>query len=245
MNSRQLIIIIAGISMLAFSAAAGCAAKPQAGPVAEPPAQTQAPSLTISTLTADRQVPALGKTQITCEASDANSDNLTYRWTATGGALDGSGASVSWTAPQKSGDYLVTVVVSNVAGGTAKKDIIINVPQKPNNPPVITALRFTRPSHQPITVKPNMTDEEKKKLPELVIRRFETADLSCLASDPDNDKLDYIWQATGGKLIGTGANMQWIAAGEAGTYTITVEVSDNNGGTASFSIVVSVHCCSG
>ena len=90
-----------------------------------------------------------------------------------------------------------------------------------------------------------MTADEKKKLPELVIRKYETAGLYCLASDADGDKLDYVWQATGGKLVGTGADMQWIAAGEPGEYTITVEVSDNKGGVTSFSIQVSVHCCSG
>ncbi len=59
-------------------------------------------------------------------------------------------------------------------------------------------------------------------MPELIIKRYETADISCVASDPDNDKLDYVWMATGGKLIGNGANVQWIAAGEPGDYTRSV-----------------------
>ncbi|MCX6002312.1 MAG: hypothetical protein NTY79_07260 [Chloroflexi bacterium] len=67
----------------------------------------------------------------------------------------------------------------------------------------------------------------------------------CLATDPDNDQLTYIWKATGGKIIGNGPNIQWIAAGDPGTYTITCEVADGNGGTAAFTITISVHCCSG
>ena len=90
-----------------------------------------------------------------------------------------------------------------------------------------------------------MTDAEKKKLPELVAIKYDVVELSCMASDADKDKLDYVWQATGGKLVGSGANMQWIAAGEPGIYTISVEVSDDKGASATFQITISVHCCSG
>lgn len=246
MNSRKLFgyFAVCAVTVL-LAAGVACNGKPASQPIAEPPAEVRAAAPVISALTGSRQVSALGKTQVTCQATDADSDNLTYRWGATGGSIEGTGPVITWTAPEKAGDYMIVVTVNDDTGNTAKKDIIINVPQKPNKAPVISALRFTRPSHQPITIKPDMTEEEKRKLPELVIRKYETADLSCMAGDPDNDKLDYIWQATGGKLIGTGANMQWIAAGEPGKYTINVEVSDNNGGVDSFSIVVNVHCCSG
>ena len=68
--------------------------------------------------------------------------------------------------------------------------------------------------------------------------------MSCLATDPDNDQLTYTWKATAGKLIGNGPNIQWLAPVQ-GTYTITCEVSDGNGGTDSFTITINVHCCSG
>jgi hypothetical protein len=247
MNSSRISVIgiICLVLLSLFITLPGCAAKQQEPMPVQPEPQVQAARPVISALKGDRQVPALGKTQLFCQASASGGDNLTYHWSATGGSLEGAGSTIFWTAPDKAGDYTITVAVNDNTGASARKDIIINVPQKPNNPPVISALRFTRPSHQPITVKLNMTDEEKRKLPELVIRKYEVADLLCIASDPDNDKLDYVWQATGGKLVGTGANIQWIAAGEPGTYTITAEVSDNNGGSTSFSIVVSVHCCSG
>jgi len=247
MNSQRIPIIsvVCLLSLSLIAASSGCTAKQQTPPSVQPQPQVEVTQPVISDLKADRQVPALGKTQVICTATEAGADNLTYNWGATGGTLAGAGSTISWTAPQKSGDYMITVVVSDGKGGAAKKSVIVSVPEKPNNPPVITAIRFTRPSHQPIIVKPNMTDAEKSKLPELVIRKYETADISCLASDPDNDKLDYIWQATGGKLIGTGANMQWIAAGEPGIYTISVEVEDDSGASATFQITVNVHCCSG
>jgi len=216
-------------------------------PVQPPPDQQPEnfPPVIIDLKADPAQAQPLGKTQVICQARDVNSDNLTYRWTATGGSIDGSGPAVTWTAPEKGGDYILTVVVSDGKGGAIKKDLTVNVPEKPNNPPAITAIKFTRPGRSPITVKTNPTDEEKKKTPELIIRKYETADISCLASDPDNENLDYKWLASGGKLIGEGASIQWIAAGEAGQYTIVVEVSDGKGGKTSFSILVSVHCCSG
>ena len=133
------------------------------------------------------------------------------------------------------------VVVSDSKGGSTTGNVIINVPEKPNNPPVITALKFARQGHLPITIK--LSDVQQNKIPELIIKRFETADISCLASDPDNDELDYAWMTTGGKLIGNGASVQWIAAGEPGNYTISVVVSDSKGASVTFSIPVTVKCC--
>jgi len=244
-SSKSTLIGIACLLAISVAIGSSCAKKPAEPAPVQPEVQVETPKPIISSLTAAGQVPALGSTQVVCTANEADTDNLTYNWGATGGTISGAGSAVTWTAPEKTGDYLITVVVSDGKGGAAKKDVIINVPEKPNNPPVIQAVKFTRPQHQPVIVKTNMTDAEKAKLPDLVIRKYETADISCMASDPDNDKLTYIWQATGGKLIGNGANMQWIAAGEPGIYTISVEVSDDKGAEATFQITVNVHCCSG
>ncbi|MCX6007353.1 MAG: hypothetical protein NTZ34_08890 [Chloroflexi bacterium] len=247
MISRKISIIgfACFFSLLLIIATPGCASKQETPPPVQVKVEAEVIQPEISNLTADHQVAALGNTQVICTATEAGTDNLTYNWGATGGTITGAGSTITWTAPEKSGDYMITVVVSDGTGGAAKKNVIINVPEKPNNPPVIEAIRFTRPKRMPITIKPNMTDAEKKKLPELVAIKYDVVELSCMASDADKDQLDYVWQATGGKLVGTGANMQWIAAGEPGTYTISVEVSDDKGGSDVFLITVSVHCCSG
>jgi hypothetical protein len=245
LKSKRLSRLIIFIAVAVLAALAACSAGPTTPSPSQPAPEAAPVQPVISSLTADHQVPLLGKTPVACEASEAGSDNLTYNWTATGGSITGAGPKVEWTAPDKAGDYMITVAVSDATGGSAQKNIVVNVPAKPNNPPVISAVKFTRPDHSPITVKTQMTDAEKAKLPELVIRKYETAEISCLASDADNDKLDYVWQATGGKIVGSGAGVQWIAAGEPGKYTVSVEVSDNNGGVATFQIPISVHCCSG
>ncbi len=55
-----------------------------------------------------------------------------------------------------------------------------------------------------------------------------TAQLECIATDPDEDELSYTWSADSGALSGFGGNVAWTAPEELGTYTITVEVSDGD-----------------
>ena len=238
-------LFMAAVCITTILICAGCAAQKSPAPLEPPPEPLNNPPV-ISSLTADQQlVQPFGKIMLKCQASDPESDNLSYQWTTSGGFVEGSSDTASWTAPNNPGSYKVTVIVSDGKGGSATGDAFISVPVKPNNAPAISAIKFTRPGRMAITVKTSPTDEEKKKTPELVIRKYETGDVVCLATDPDNDQLTYVWKATGGKIIGNGPNIQWLAAGDPGTYTITCEVADGNGGAASFTITISVHCCSG
>jgi hypothetical protein len=222
---------------------AGCAAQKSTAPLEPTPAPVNNPPV-ISSLTADQQlVQPFGKVTLKCQASDPESDNLSYQWTASGGTLEGSTDSASWTAPGNPGSYKVTVVVSDEKGGSATGDAFINVPEKPNNAPVISAMKFNRPGRMPITVKTNPTEKEVKDTPDLGIIKYETADVACLATDPDKDELTYTWRTSGGKIKGNGPNIQWIVAGDTGVFTITCDVSDGKGGTDSFTLSVTVKCC--
>ena len=42
--------------------------------------------------------------QISCTAVDPDEDELSYTWTADGGTISGSGATVYWIAPEATGD---------------------------------------------------------------------------------------------------------------------------------------------
>jgi hypothetical protein len=66
------------------------------------------------------------------------------------------------------------------------------------------------------------------------------ATISCEASDPDGDALNYTWEYTGGTLQGTGSTVTWIAPSVANTYTVKVTVSDGNGGAANSSVAIVV-----
>jgi outer membrane protein OmpA-like peptidoglycan-associated protein len=61
------------------------------------------------------------------------------------------------------------------------------------------------------------------------------------ASDPDNDPLTYSYTATGGTVDGSGPDARWNPGNAApGGYTITAQVNDGKGGTASCATDVKV-----
>lgn len=50
------------------------------------------------------------------------------------------------------------------------------------------------------------------------------------ASDPENDVLTYNYTVSGGRIVGTGANVQWdLSSAQTGTYTIVTGVDDGCG----------------
>ena len=57
-----------------------------------------------------------------------------------------------------------------------------------------------------------------------------TVSVSTSASDPENDVLTYNYTVSGGRIVGTGANVQWdLSNAQVGTYTITTAVDDGCG----------------
>jgi len=237
-------VFVCALGLIITAALSGCGGQANPQPVQAPPEPANN-SPVITALQADLQeVQPLGKTNFTCSASDPDGDALAYRWTASAGTIDGSEAGVTWTAPKDPGSYKVTVAVSDGKGGAATKDAVVTVPEKPNNPPVISAIKFTPEGRGTITVKPNPTDKEKEKYPPVEVK-YKTSVVECVAGDADNDNLSYSWKATGGKIIGSGPKIEWLAAGDAGSYIITCDVSDGRGGTNSLTISVTVKCCGG
>ncbi|MBA2379998.1 MAG: hypothetical protein H0V76_10550 [Blastocatellia bacterium] len=57
-----------------------------------------------------------------------------------------------------------------------------------------------------------------------------TIDVATTAVDPENDPLVYNYTVSGGRIVGSGANVQWDLTGVSpGTYTITAGVDDGCG----------------
>jgi hypothetical protein len=163
----------------------------------------------------ERIIPS-GSCQIACNASDRDGDGLSYNWSASGGEINGEGATVTWTAPNSAGSYNVTVTVTDVHGGKATSQITIIV--RTNLPPTITSL----------------TADADWTLPS------GSLNVACDASDLDGDELSYEWTASGGDISGTGAVVSWIAAEEVGIYDITVVVKDGHGREDARSVILSV-----
>ncbi|MBI1927472.1 PKD domain-containing protein [Candidatus Poribacteria bacterium] len=66
-----------------------------------------------------------------------------------------------------------------------------------------------------------------------VLSADQTATITVSTADPDFDVLQFTWKAADGELRGEGASVVWVPPEKAGTYTITLLVSDGNGGTVS------------
>jgi len=58
--------------------------------------------------------------------------------------------------------------------------------------------------------------------------------LICACSDPDGNPLTYSWTAEKGIIKGEGQRVSWVPPEELGEYEITVEVSNDKGGEATF-----------
>lgn len=82
--------------------------------------------------------------------------------------------------------------------------------QKKNNPPVVASVMINPAS----------------------VNAGATTNIAVTATDLDNDPLTYAYQVNGGAVNGTGPSVQWIAPSTAGAYSVTVTVSDGQGGTA-------------
>jgi hypothetical protein len=157
-----------------------------------------------------------GSLQVVCTASDPDGDELGYIWWASGGEINGGGATVTWTAPASEGSLNVTVKVIDGHGGEVMDYVAITV--RVNNAPTIASLTagadWTTPSG--------------------------SVQVTCTASDPDGDELSYEWTATAGNISGTGAVVNWTAPQAVGEYDITVVVGDGHGSSATKTLPVSV-----
>lgn len=81
----------------------------------------------IKSLTSKDAVVVYGKsTALTCEAFDADADDLTYVWTAAEGTITGEGATVEWASPDVCGQFVpITVTVLDGRGGEADAQITL------------------------------------------------------------------------------------------------------------------------
>jgi hypothetical protein len=157
-----------------------------------------------------------GSCQIVCNATDSDGDQLSYNWLASGGEINGEGATVTWTAPHSEGSYNVTVTVTDGRGGEVMDYVIIEV--RANRPPTITSLVADAVWTTPLG----------------------SLQVTCTASDRDGDKLSYEWIATGGNITGTGPEVVWTAPQDVGRYDITVVVTDGHGSSDTKKLCTSV-----
>lgn len=191
--------------------------------------ENQSPSITSlspqGTASSPIKLSTGAKQHLVVAATDPDKkDVLTFSWSADKGQVAGTGTDIEFTAPSSACNAVVTVTVSDGHKHSATAKCYFSVgnaqdPTETNDPPEITGLTATPDS----------------------IETGATSNLSAIATDPDGDHLTYSWQANGGTVQSSNGNTAvWLAPATAGSYTITVYVSDGHNTAVSKNVSVGV-----
>ncbi|MFW5867194.1 MAG: Ig-like domain-containing protein [Armatimonadota bacterium] len=129
-NTAAILSFVAIAALLVFS---GCGGGGGDGNGTTPPPGNEPPQ--IQSVTAPDTAFPGSEVSIEADATDPDGDSLTYAWTASDGSIDGSGASVIWTAPVDSGDVDITVTVTDGNQGQAEETVTITVEDVGPPPP--------------------------------------------------------------------------------------------------------------
>jgi outer membrane protein OmpA-like peptidoglycan-associated protein/opacity protein-like surface antigen len=170
----------------------------------------------------DKEIVFLGSGDVVAvhvRAANADSNPVNYTWSATAGAVDGTGPDARWNSADRGlGVYMISAHVDNGRNGAADCSVNIRVQPRPNRPPVMScsADRSTVTVGQPVMI-------------------------TAIASDPDDDKLTFAWRSNGGRIEGDGASIKFHTTGLApGSYSINGRVDDGRGGAADCAVNVDV-----
>jgi len=173
----------------------------------------------IKALAADSTIILFGQTlKIYCTATDRDSDELNYDWTINSQAVTCDSAVLVWTAPAVEDIFNIVCRVSDGIAPAVMDSLQITVIAAINHEPIINSLLATARR----------------------IDKGDTTRITCSASDPDGDILEFSWTATFGELIGSDSVVSWVAPDTVGYYYVKCHVSDNRGGFANDSIGIMV-----
>jgi hypothetical protein len=187
-------------------------------------------SPTITSLVADADwITPLASIHVTCTASDADDDELTYEWSTSGGNITGTGPEVTWTAPEDIGIYQVIAVVTDSHGGEDTELIYLSAAT--GTPPIIEDLAITA-EHQYL----------KKTSFGYRVGKTKEYDIECITSNTGTE-LVYEWSCTGGQISGEGSMITWTAPDVVGEVTVTAVVTDVADNIVSKSIILDVVSC--
>ncbi len=145
-------------------------------------------------------------TSVFATATDPDGGTITYKWTTTKGTITGNGKTVSLKAPNTEGLSTIQVIATDTKGNNDTASIDITV--------------VTR-----INAAPSISNIQKSAT---YTATNGSIQLTCLATDPNNDPLTYTWTANGGTFSNTTTRATtWTAPNTEGVYTINVKATDN------------------
>ncbi len=179
------------------------------------------------------------ESSLICAMEGSEENGLTYVWSAEKGSIEGEGKTVSWTAPDTLGDYSVTVKVISNRG----EEVTYNKKFKVTDDPY-----HNKTADKTIYLNLSLTSSDTVSV-QSRLRSYTTAEIQCVVEGTDPADLTYTWASPSGRLLGDGitegksSRAGWIAPGQAGSYTVSVVVTDKEGRQTKGEVVIEVLCC--
>ena len=185
----------------------------------------------IAEMSADLDWVSTGKpVYFSCATTDADGDEVSHEWEASGGEFFGTGTGVVWLAPEEEGEYWITVWARDAYGGEAKRTMPMRVAYF--EPPHLG--RFRVKGSNPDLLAP-AGDAWK-------IMKGNTCTIKCVVTEGDGP-FTYEWSSSRGTLTSEGELATWHAPQERSAVDIVVHVTDVHGATATGSILIYVETC--
>jgi hypothetical protein len=146
-------------------------------------------------------------TNVYATVEDTDSGQISYEWSAGNGAFSGSGTTVMFLAPATLGNTEIRLIASDPEGNRDTAFLQISIVAEINDAPQILDIQKSVGYLAP----------------------GETLQLTCLATDANNDPLSYTWSGTGGSFSGSGNTVDWTAPASEGIFEVTVKATDDQG----------------
>ena len=189
-----------------------------------------------SLITTSLQVAPQKSIDLQVNANDNDSDDsISYTWTAQSGSFDKTTtASTTWTAPQTTGSYRLTITVSDNHGAIVVVSLDIRVASQELASADVQASFNTWPRVLSMFAEPGR------------VNRGESISLSVDATDLDGDSLQYEWKAEGQGCSGRFHNAKsayptWASPANLPKDTqcfLKVAVQDGKGGKSYGTLIV-------
>lgn len=171
-----------------------------------------------------------GSTYVSCTATDADGDQITYEWSATAGEVFGQGSAIVWLAPVEPGSYFVKVIARDTYGGESSREVPVSVTA--NQGPKLGRFRVEGIETDMLDLDDGVWD----------IFQGRSCSIKCVVLE-GSEPYTYAWTADWGTLTADGAVARWDAPEERGPATIQVDVTDVNGNTTRGVVLMYVETC--
>ena len=221
-----------------LSVAAACApAEPVPSATTTTPAAPVNHAPGISYIDAPGEAAPSATVAVKCIAADPDGDQLEYTWKVSGGQVSGSGSEIQWTAPAAAGNYSIECSVADGKSLEVRQSHSISIVEKPELPPAISKIIFTKDDNIPIEIIPGQQAKS------ITVAKWRTSHIECIAEQPEGKALSYLWAASMGTIKGQGSSVEYITSGITGDALVMVTVIDSSGAKVRASVSISVPCC--